>query len=135
MTRESEQPPPERRNSALAQKMQAQLSNLTYRKSNSKTSSGSPSSAEFDLGFEVSLEGQTPLHVQLRITKNMRADEVLRHILHQLSGSTGYQRHAADKYFLSEVVYDDMGQICKERRLNYDDHPAQLQLLWPRDQV
>ncbi|OQV17135.1 Unconventional myosin-IXa [Hypsibius exemplaris] len=128
------EPPSQRRDSAASIKLQSQLSNLTYRVSKSRSGTTAiPADPHYDLVFDVNVDGIPPCQVQLKTSKHTRADELLRHVLHQLS-SSGYQRKAVDCYTLSEVVYDDVGQVCKERRLTSDDHPAQLQLLWPKDQ-
>lgn len=113
--------------------MQSQLSNLTYRKSKPSLT-GISTEPQYELNFDIALEGIPPCQIQLRTTKSTRADEVLRHVLHQLS-SAGYQRRGIEYYSLSEVVYDDLGQVCKERRLTADDYPVKLQLLWPKEQV
>lgn len=34
---------------------------------------------------------------------------------------------------LSEIVCDSAGDICKERRMSPDEHPAQVRALWPDD--
>ncbi|XP_055339846.1 unconventional myosin-IXAa-like isoform X2 [Paramacrobiotus metropolitanus] len=123
-------------NSAITNniKMQSQLSNLTYRKSKPNAAALSLTEPQYDLMFDVVLEGTPVCQIPLRATKNTRSEEILRHVLHQLS-SDGYQRRPLEHYSLSEVVYDDLGQVCKDRRLTLDDHPVKIQLLWPKEQV
>ena len=98
------EPPPQRRDSAASIKLQSQLSNLTYRVSKSRSGTTAiPADPHFDVTLDVHIDGIPPSQVQLKITKNSRADELLRHVLHQLS-STGYQRKSVECYTLSEVV-------------------------------
>lgn len=65
--------------------------------------------------------------LSVEASKQTSAEEIVQCIVERLQLGNGVN------YELAEVVGDELGQECKERRLGASECPVACMLLWPKD--